>query len=193
MSANSDSLGGVPRRLARDAVRLGAHRLLALAIPVAASAGLLLMSSCARNGNETSGTSGGPSSVAQKREDVKMARLKEFAMAESPSAWETYQMLDGEIEIQSHKVEHLRKELVEFGRDPDQDSDYLKFQALLRDMGRVRADILAKLEEACVEKAFYDASPGRKDSEELWRKALEEGVRGAEASAQRFKEMRAAK
>ena len=82
---------------------------------------------------------------------------------------------------------------MEFGRDPDQDSDYLKFQALLRDMGRVRADILAKLEEACVEKAFYDASPGRKDSEELWRKALEEGVRGAEASAQRFKEMRAAK
>ena len=185
MTANSDFCNGVPRRTARDAMRSGAHRLLAIAIPVAAFTGLLLMCSCAKDGDEAS--------VAKKREEVKMARLKEFAMAESPSVWETYQMLGGEIDIQSNKVEHLRRELVEFGRDPMQDDDYLKFLDLLRDMRHVREDILAKLEEACIEKAFYDASPGRRDSEALWRKAFEEGVRGAEASAQRFKEMREAK
>ena len=193
MSSNSDFRNGVPRRTARDAVRSGAQRLLAIAIPVATFASLLLMCSCARDSGESSGASGGLSASAKKPEEVKMARLKEFAMAESPSVWETYQMLGGEIDIQSNKVGHLRRELVEFGRDPMQDGDYLKFLDLLQDMRRVREDILAKLEEACIEKAFYDASPGRRDSEELWRKAFEEGIRGAEASAQRFKEMREAK
>ncbi len=185
MPVNGDSLGNVPCLTTRDARWFGTHRLLAHAIPVAAWASLLLFCSCARDNDEIS--------TSASCEDVKFARLKEFAMSESPAIWETYQMLGGEIDIQSNKVGHLRQELVEFGRDPMQDRDYLNFLDLLRDMRHVQEDILAKLEEACIEKAFYDATPGKRDSEEVWRKAFQEGIRGAEASAQRFKEMREAK
>ena len=98
--------------------------------------------------------------------------------------------MQSEIDVQSGKIEELRKTLVAFNKEPEQDVDFKRICALRDDMIRSRTALRAKLEDAYIAAKKYEASPSRKDYQELHRKALEDGVLEADAAAAKFKEMR---
>ena len=127
------------------------------------------------------------------RSGSKTEKLRAFALAEAPAAWETYQVLAGEVELQSKRLEKLRKELTEFGRNPDADDDFLDLDRQLRDMKTMQDNVLARLEAAYIAAQKCEATPGRKDLDELRQKALQDGIQEAESAAWRYRQMRAAK
>ena len=127
------------------------------------------------------------------RTGSKTGKLRAFALAEAPAAWETYQVLAGEVELQSKRLEKLRKELTEFGRNPDADDDFLDLDRQLRDMKTMQDNVLARLEAAYIAAQKCEATPGRQDLDDLRRKALQDGIREAESAAWRYRQMREAK
>lgn len=128
-----------------------------------------------------------------KAEDLRLAKVREFALHEAPVVWESYQRLGSEIESLTANVEKLRTDMVDLGRNPEEDQDYLNLRNHLREMGEVRKGLISKLEDACIAKAKADATPGRADSEALWKKAQEDGIQEAEAAERRFMKMKEAK
>ena len=104
-----------------------------------------------------------------------------------------YQSLKSEIDVQNGKIEDLRKTLVSFGRSPEQDEDFKRICALRDEMIRSQTALYAKLEDAYIAAKKYEASPSRKDYQELHKKALEDGILEADAAEAKFKEMRLSK
>lgn len=142
------------------------------------------------------GASGGaqaPSKKSPFKSGSKTEKLRAFALAEAPAAWETYQVLAGEVELQSKRLEKLRKEMSEFGRNPDADDDFRDLERQLGDMKTMQDNVLARLEAAYIAAQKCEATPGRKDLDDLRRKALQDGIQEAESAAWRYRQMRDAK
>ena len=127
---------------------------------------------------------------AKRRQEAKDEKIQTFALKEAPKVWEVYQSLKSEIDVQSAKIEELRKSLESFGRSPEQDTDFVRICALRDDMTRSRDALRTKLEDAYIAAKKYEAAPSRKDYQELHKKALEDGILEADAASARFKEMR---
>lgn len=127
---------------------------------------------------------------AKRRQKAKDEKIQAFALKEAPKVWEVYQSLKSEIDVQSAKIEELRKSLESFGRSPEQDTDFVRICALRDDMTRSRDALRTKLEDAYIAAKKYEAAPSRKDYQELHKKALEDGVLEADSASARFKEMR---
>ena len=126
----------------------------------------------------------------KRRQEAKDEKIQAFALKEAPKVWEVYQSLKSEIDVQSAKIEELRKSLESFGRSPEQDADFVRICALRDDMTRSRDALRTKLEDAYIAAKKYEAAPSRKDYQELHKKALEDGVLEADSASARFKEMR---
>lgn len=142
------------------------------------------------------GGNGGKQAPAKKslfRSGSKTEKLRAFALAEAPAAWETYQVLAGEVELQSKRLEKLRKEMSEFGRNPEADDDFRDLERQLGDMKTMQDNVLARLEAAYIAARKCEATPGRKDLDDLRRKALQDGIQEAESAAWRYRQMREAK
>ena len=127
---------------------------------------------------------------AKRRQETKDEKIQDFALKEAPKVWEVYQSLKSEIDVQSAKIEELRKSLESFGRSPEQDTDFVRICALRDDMTRSRDALRTKLEDAYIAAKKYEAAPSRKDYQELHKKALEDGVLEADSASARSKEMR---
>ena len=127
---------------------------------------------------------------ARRLQESKDAKIQEFALKDAPKVWQVYQSLQGEIDMQSGKLEELRKTLVTFGKQPEQDEDFKRICAVRDDMISTRKALRAKLEDAYIAAKEYEASPSRKDYQELHKKALEDGILEADAASAKFKEMR---
>ena len=127
--------------------------------------------------------------VEQKRL-AKADKIRTFAIKDAPKVWDVYQSLKSDIDVQNEKIEELRKALVAFGRPPEQDEDFRRICALRDEMIRSQKALYSKLEEAYIAAKKYEASPSRKDYQELHKKALEDGILEADAAAAKFKEMR---
>ena len=123
----------------------------------------------------------------------KIEKIRDFALREAPSMWEAYQRLGTEIDVQAHKIEDLKKEIVGFGRDPNANAGFNQLVFNLEDMRRMRDSLMKKMEAAFLAKAKYDATPGHGDTEALWKKAQEDGIQEAEAAERRFLEMKESK
>ncbi len=136
-----------------------------------------------------SGAKGGKPGRAATKEE----KLRAFALAEAPAAWETYQTLAAEVELQSRRVETLRAELSEFGRSPEGDDDFRELSRQLQDMRVMRDNVVSRLEAAYIAARKCEATPGRRDLDELRRKALQDGIQEAESASWRFRQMREAK
>ena len=80
--------------------------------------------------------------------------------------------------------------LVSFDKSPDQDMDFQRICALRDDMVRSWKALRIKLEDAYIASRKYEASPSRKDYQEIHQKALEDGILEADAAEAKFKEMR---
>ena len=102
-------------------------------------------------------------------------------------------MLAGEVELQSKRLEKLHKEMSEFGLNPDADDDFRDLKRQLGDMKTMQDNVLARLEAAYIAAQKCEATPGRKDLDELRQKALQDGIQEAESASWRFRQMRDAK
>ena len=127
---------------------------------------------------------------AKRKQTAKDDKIRTFALKEAPKVWSVYQSLQSEIDVQNDKIEELRKTLEAFDKSPEQDADFIRICALRDDMIRSRKALRAKLEDAYIAAKKYEASPSRKDYQELHRKALEDGILEADAASAKFKEMR---
>ena len=127
---------------------------------------------------------------ARRRQEAKDEKIQTFALKDAPKVWAVYQSLQSEIDVQSAKIEELRKTLVAFGKEPEQDADFKRICALRDDMVRSKTTLRVKLEDAYIAARKYEASPSRKDYQELHKKALEDGILEADAAEAKFKEMR---
>lgn len=123
-------------------------------------------------------------------QEAKDEKIRSFALRDAPKVWEVYQSLQSEIDVQNGKIEELRKTLEAFGKVPDQDVDFQRICALRDDMVSSRKVLRTKLEDAYIASRKYEASPSRKDYQELHKKALEDGIQEADAAEAKFKEMR---
>ena len=127
---------------------------------------------------------------AKRKQAAKDDKIRTFALKEAPKVWSVYQSLQSEIDVQNDKIEELRKTLVAFDKSPEQDADFVRICALRDEMIRSRKAIRVKLEDAYLAAKKYEASPSRKDYQELHKKALEDGILEADAASAKFKEMR---
>ncbi len=126
----------------------------------------------------------------KRRQEEKDEKIRSFALKEAPKVWAVYQSLQSEIDVQNDKIDELRKVLVSFDKSPDQDMDFQRICALRDDMVRSWKALRIKLEDAYIASRKYEASPSRKDYQEIHRKALEDGILEADAAEAKFKEMR---
>lgn len=126
---------------------------------------------------------------ALQRED----KLRTFTLKESPKLWELYQNLKAEIQTQNRKIEELRIAFEEFNREPERDEDFKHICAMRDEMVRSRKVMRVKIEEAYLAARKYEATPSRKDYDELRRRLLEDGIREAESATRKFNMMRDAK
>ena len=123
-------------------------------------------------------------------QEAKDDKIRSFALKDASKVWAVYQTLQSEIDVQNGKIEKLRKTLVSFDKDPDRDVDFQRICALRDEMVRSRQALRTKLEDAYIASRKYEASPSRKDYQELHKKALEDGILEADAAEAKFKEMR---
>lgn len=126
---------------------------------------------------------------ARRLQELKDAKIQEFALKDAPKVWQVYQSLQGAIDMQSGKLEELRKTLVTFGKQPEQDEDFKRICAVRDDMISTRKALRAKLEDAYIAAKKYEASPSRKDYQETMKRALEDGVNDANMATERYKAM----
>ena len=124
------------------------------------------------------------------RKTKKDARIKEFAEKEAATLWATLQTLLGEIETQDKRIGELRQVLQDFGREPEGDADFKRICEMKESLEKSVVEIRARLEEAYIASKKFEATPGRKDYEEISRKAIEDGVQEADAAIKRFDLMR---
>lgn len=126
---------------------------------------------------------------AARREALREDKLRTFAIKNADGLWRTYQMLKGEIDGQNKRIEDLKSAFAEFGKNPDEDVDYRRICGLRDEMVRSCQVMRAKIEDAYLAFMKFEATPGKSGYSKIMSKALEEGVREAEAAESRFKRM----
>ena len=110
-------------------------------------------------------------------------------MKESPKIWQTLQAMRAEMATSGAKIKNLREELKLFDRNPESDEDYKSLVAGLQDLRRAYDAIFDKLEDAYIAAKKYEASPSRKDYQDVMKRALEDGINDANIATERYKAM----
>ena len=127
---------------------------------------------------------------AEQRRLAKADKIRTFALKDAPKVWAVYQSLTSEINVQNGKIEELRNTLKTFGKDPEEDEDFKRICVQRDEMIRSQKALYLKLEDAYIAACKFAATPGRKEYGDLQKKALEDGIREAEAAEAKFREMR---
>lgn len=124
---------------------------------------------------------------------AQLSLLRTFALQEAPKLWQTVQALRAERETRTAGLAKLRAELVDFGRNPDVDPDYVALQAANEGLQDSINAILAKLEDAYIAYKKFEATPGRREHGDVMRKIMDDGLQEASAAEQRYLQMSRAK
>ena len=130
-----------------------------------------------------------PKPMPRTRTTEQIQILQDFAIKESPKTWQTIQSMRGEIADSGRRIRTLRSELQDFGRNPDADEDYKALVAGLDELKRAHDAIFDKLESAYIAAKKYEASPSRKDYQDVMKRALEDGIQDAAMATERYKAM----
>ena len=125
----------------------------------------------------------------RKRSAEQIQLLLDFAQKESPKIWQTIQTLRGEMAESGQKLKKLRSELIDFDRNPDMDEDYRSLKSGLLDLKCAYDAVYDSLEEAYIAAKKFEASPSRKDYQDIMRKAFEDGIQNATIATDRYKMM----
>ena len=123
----------------------------------------------------------------RKRSAEQIQLLLDFAQKESPKIWQTIQTLRGEMAESGQKLKKLRSELIDFDRNPDMDEDYRSLKSGLLDLKCAYDAVYDSLEEAYIAAKKFEASPSRKDYQDIMRKAFEDGVQNATIIMDRYR------
>ena len=130
-----------------------------------------------------------PPPMPRKRTPEQIQLLQDFAQKESPKIWQTIQAMRAEMSTSGAKIKNLREELKLFDRDPDSDEDYKALVAGLQEVKHAYNAIFDKLEDAYIAAKKYEASPSRKDYQDVMKRALEDGINDANMATERYKAM----
>jgi len=109
--------------------------------------------------------------------------LRTFALQESPTLWQTLQALRAEREMADAGLKSLRADLLEFGRTPEADEDYVELKSACEGIDRSLEDVCSKLEEAYIAYKKQQASP---ECGAIMRQALEDGLLEADFALRRY-------
>ena len=123
----------------------------------------------------------------RKRTAEQIQLLQEFAQNESPEVWRTIQSLRGEMAESARNLKRLRDQLIEFDRNPDLDEDYKALRFGLQDLRRAYDAIYDNLENAYIAAKKFEASPSRKEYQDIMKKALEDGIQNATIIMDRYR------
>lgn len=147
--------------------------------------------SAARRASETGVSVASERQAAPRRvwTNKQLDALRSFALTESPRLWQTVQMLKAEKASRKAALESLCKEMRDFGRNPETDSDVAALRTALADLDGSLATIYEKLEEAYIAYKKMQATPGRREYADMMKAALEDGVKEADATAARYREL----
>ena len=115
--------------------------------------------------------------------------LRTFALQESPRLWQTVQVLRAERETRNAALVKLRKELIDFGRDPDSDADYVALKAANDGLLDSLHAVYEKIEDAYIAYKKFQATPGNKEFGEMMRRVLDDGMNEAAAAESRYLQM----
>lgn len=122
-------------------------------------------------------------SAEMARRDI---HLRLFALRECPTLWELILKLRAETEVLATNIRRLEDELRAFGRGVESDKDVASLRDRMRDIIKMHDQIYAKLSDAYIAAAKYEASPSMKEYEELKRNALQDGLAEAQLATQKF-------
>ena len=117
-------------------------------------------------------------------------KLRDFAMRESPRLWRAVLDLRGELSVRREGLDELRRDLREFGRDPDADVDYRRFVRQREEVGTALVKVFRALEEAFIAAKKLEVEPNHPEMERRVRAALESGTSEAERLARHYMAMR---
>ena len=130
-----------------------------------------------------------PPPMPRKRTPEQIQLLQDFAQKEPPKIWQTIQAMRAEMSTSGAKIKNLREELKLFDRDPDSDEDYKALVAGLQELKHAYNAIFDKLEDAYIAAKKCEASPSRKDYQDVMKRALEDGINDANMATERYKAM----
>jgi hypothetical protein len=143
--------------------------------------------------------------VAVKEEEAKKLReksekgwlneeaLKEFALRESPSLWKTVLAIRAQVATRRTSLAQLKSELLEFNLNPENDADYVRLQKDIDSMLDGLAGIFKHIEEAYIAAKKREADFGNGYYDKAMKRALKDGIAGAEGIANRYREMKQSK
>ena len=121
--------------------------------------------------------------------DKQLNLLRAFALQESPKLWPTVQALRAEHETRAAALSRLRSELVDFGRNPDADPDYVSLKASDDRLLESVNTIYAKMEDAYIAYKKFQATPGSREYGDMMKRALEDGIQEADAAVAKYRTM----
>lgn len=130
-----------------------------------------------------------PAPQSKKRTETQIRILQDFAIKESPETWRIIQSMRAEISSNGAKLKQLRNELLEFDRNPDADDGYKSLEDGLRGLCYAYDALLDRLEEAYIASKKFEASPSRKDYQDVMKHAIENGIQEATMATDRYKAM----
>lgn len=127
--------------------------------------------------------------VRRLRNEKQLDVLRTFALQESQSLWQTLQTLNAEIVSRKAGLKGLRNDLLEFGRNPDTDKDFQVLKASVEDLEASLESVYCKLEDAYLAYKKYQATPGKREYNDIMRRALEDGIQEADSASRRYRSM----
>ena len=121
--------------------------------------------------------------------DKQLNLLRAFALQESPKLWQVVQALRAEHETRTAALARLRTELVDFGRNPDADQDYVALKTANDRLLESLSAIYVKIEDAYIAYKKFLATPGNKEYNDMMRKVIDEGMKEASSAEDRYLQM----
>ena len=115
--------------------------------------------------------------------------LRDFALRESPSLWQTIQAIRAEVAVRRKKLARLRVDLQEFNRKPESDKDYRRWDSEIDSLLDSLVAVFSKLEEAYIAAKKFELLPSIASNRDAMKRALEERVKEADNATKRYREM----
>ena len=112
--------------------------------------------------------------------------LRDFALKESPKLWQTVQTIRAQVATRRKSLARLKADLQEFNIKPESDADYSRLQGEIDTLLDGLVSVFSSLEQAYIAAMKFELSPSSAASEEVMKRALEEGVKEADSVARRY-------
>lgn len=113
--------------------------------------------------------------------------VKDFALKESPTAWEIFLSIESECSVAKKKVAELKKTLESFDKKPDDDADFIAAKSKLAEMTATCETLWKSMERAYIQYCKFKASSGDAALAELSSNMTAEAVKEATAAKERYR------